>query len=229
MACSKILTMIANKTILNIKTSTLCKNIAEALVEAILSGKFRPGDRLNESELGRQMQVSRAPIREALHELQEQGLVMHLPRRGMFVVSLNEVDIQKINRLRVVLESEALLLCRKHFTLQNERKLLQHLQKMEKSGITSAREAIRMDLTFHRFVWSMTGNEFLEKTLTSLTAPLFAFALIKKSPQEQMKMILDSHRPLMQFIQGDSDESMAKQVIYDHVSLRWGQIEDAGI
>ncbi|MHB1022226.1 MAG: GntR family transcriptional regulator [Acidobacteriaceae bacterium] len=218
--------MCANKVILNIKTSTLCKNIAEALVEAILSGKFKPGDRLNESELGRQMQVSRAPIREALHQLQEQGLVIHHPRRGMFVVSLNEVDIRKINRLRLVLESEALLLCRENLTPQGERKLLQLLEKMEKSGITSAREAIRMDFAFHRAIWNLTGNEFLEKTLSSLTAPLFAFALIKKSPHEQMKMILDSHRPLMKFIQGKIDADKARQVIYDHVTLRWGNIDE---
>jgi DNA-binding GntR family transcriptional regulator len=218
--------MSANKVLINIKTSTLCKNISEALVEAILSGKFKPGARLNESELGRQMQVSRAPIREALHQLEEQGLVTHHPRRGMFVVSLNEVDIQKINRLRLVLESEALLLCRSHLTSQSERKLMQQLEKMEKAGTTSAREAIRMDLAFHRTIWSLTGNEFLEKTLSSLTAPLFAFALIKKSPHEQMKMILDSHRPLMKFIQGKIAEEMARQVIYDHVTLRWGSIEE---
>ncbi len=217
--------MRTNKAILNIKTSTLSKNITDALVDAILSGKFKPGDRLNESELGRQMQVSRAPIREALHELQEQGLVIHHPRRGMFVVSLNEVDIQKINRLRLVLEAEALILCRANLTAQRERKLLLHLGKMEKGGTTLARDAIRMDFIFHRLIWSQTENEFLDKCLSSLTAPLFAFALIKKSPQEQMKMILDSHRPLMNFIQGKGDYEKARQVIYDHVTLRWGKLE----
>src|SRR3954463_6410511 len=97
-----------------VKTSTLRENVAEILINAILSGKFKPGDRLNESELGRQLRVSRAPIREALQQLQEQGLGMNYPRRGMFVVSLTEQDIRKINSLRLLLEAEALLLCRKN-------------------------------------------------------------------------------------------------------------------
>ncbi|HEV2274829.1 MAG TPA: GntR family transcriptional regulator [Acidobacteriaceae bacterium] len=203
--------------------STLCENIAERLVEAILSGKLKPGTRLNESELSRQLEVSRAPIREALRQLQEQGLVVHHPRRGMFVVSLTEVNIEKINRLRVVLESEALLLCRANLNAQNERKLLTQLEKMERAGAMSGLEAVRMDLAFHRAIWSQTDNEFLEKMLTSLTAPLFAFSLITKQKHEQMRMILDSHRPLMTFIQGKTRKDQARQVIYEHVSLRWGR------
>lgn len=214
--------MRTTKKILSIKVSTLCENIAERLVEAILSGKLKPGSRLNESELSRQLQVSRAPIREALHQLQEQGLVVHQPRRGMFVVSLTEKNIEKINRLRVVLESEALLLCRENLTPQNEKKLLAQLEKIERPEGTSGLEAVRMDLVFHQTIWSQTNNEFLEKMLTSLTAPLFAFSLITKQKHEQMRMILDSHRPLMTFIQGKTRKDQARQVIYDHVSLRWG-------
>src|SRR4051794_591821 len=94
-----------------LRSATLRENVVEILIEAILAGKFRPGDRLNESELGRRFQISRAPIREALQQLQEQGLVLNQPRRGMFVVSLTDQDIDKINSLRLILESEALLLC----------------------------------------------------------------------------------------------------------------------
>lgn len=205
-----------------VTTLTLRENVAEVLIEAILSGKFRPGDRLNESELGRQLQVSRAPIREALHQLQEQGLVTNQPRRGMFVVSLSDADIRKINSLRVVLESEALLLCRSNLTPQNERKLIQQLDRMERTGPTSALEAMRMDLNFHRSIWAQTGNEFLEKTLTSLTASLFAYSVVKKPQSEQVRMILDSHRPLLDFVQGKLPKSQGKRVMYDHVSLRWG-------
>ncbi len=185
-----------------VKTSTLRENIAGVLADAILAGKFKPGARLNESALGRQLQVSRAPIREALNQLHEQGLLVNKPRRGMFVVSLSDDDIRKINDLRLLLEAEALLLCRGNLTPQAEHKLSQQLDRMERTGATSALEAVRMDLNFHRTIWTQSGNEFLEKTLTSLTAPLFAFSIVRKQPSEQTRMILDSHRPLMDFIQG---------------------------
>jgi len=205
-----------------VKTVTLRENVAEILINAVLSGKFQPGDRLNESELGRQLRVSRAPIREALHQLQEQGLVVNQPRRGMFVVSLSEADIQKINSLRLILEAEALLLCRRNLNTTNERKLVQQIEKMDRTGATSALEAMRMDLAFHRTIWSQTGNEFLERTLTSLTASLFAYSVVVKAREEQMRMILDSHRPLLEFVQGKRKEKDARKVMMDHLSLRWG-------
>jgi DNA-binding GntR family transcriptional regulator len=184
---------------------------------------LKPDSRLNESELSRQLKVSRAPIREALRQLQEQGLVVHLPRRGMFVVSLTEKQIEKINRLRVVLESEALLLCRANLTPQNERKLIAELEKMENRGETSGLEAARLDLSFHRTIWGQTENELLEKMLTGLTAPLFAFSLIITQKQDQRRTILSSHRPLLSFIQGKMKKDQARQVIYEHIALRWGR------
>src|SRR5262245_57425613 len=87
-------------------TGTLKDQAVEMLTDAILGGKIRPGERLNESQLARDLHVSRAPVREALQQLQEQSLIANLPRRGMFVVSLNEEDTQKINSLRIVLEAE---------------------------------------------------------------------------------------------------------------------------
>jgi DNA-binding GntR family transcriptional regulator len=212
-------------TLTPMKASTLREHIAEVLIEAILSGGFKPGDRLNESDLGRKMQVSRAPIREALHQLQEQGLVVNQPRRGMFVVSLSQDDIRKINSLRVVLESEALLLCRANLTAASEKSLVEQIDRMERAGTTSALEAIRLDLSFHRTIWKLSGNDFLEKMLTNLTSSLFSYSIVKKPPSEQTRMILDSHRPLLDFLQGKIPAREARRVMHDHVSLRWGALE----
>jgi DNA-binding GntR family transcriptional regulator len=200
-------------------TPTLRQNIASLLLEAILSGKLRPGERLNESELARQLVVSRAPIREALRQMEEQGLVVNHPRRGMFVVSLSEADLQKINSLRLVLEAEALRLCRQGATAEAKRKLEQMAVKLERAQ-PAAMEAARMDFEFHRLLWSNSGNEYLERTLAGLAAPLFAYAAITKTGAEKTRLILDSHRPLVDYVTGNSDCS-AEQVMYDHLRLRW--------
>lgn len=197
---------------------SLRDDIAELLSDALMTGKIQPGERLNESHLARQLHVSRAPIREALQQLQEQGLVVNQPRRGMFVVSLDEEDLQKINSLRLILETEALQLAARHLTPQGDRRLTQMVERMENSQ--AALNAIRMDLEFHRTIWAMTGNEYLEKTLTSLTAPLFAYAVLTKTRGEKVRMILDSHRPVLRFVQGKSKQS-AMEVMLDHLKLRW--------
>lgn len=204
-----------------VRAATLKENIVEVLVEAVISGKLKPGDRLNESELSRQLGVSRAPIREALQLLQEQGLVENHPRRGMFVVDLEEEGAQKINSLRLILEAEALDLCRAHLTPEGEKKLNDLLARMDQRTGMTAIEATHLDLEFHRTIWSQTGNEYLEKTLNSLTAPLFAYATLTKPKREKMRMILDSHRPLMDYILAKHPKKSARQVIWEHLDLRW--------
>ena len=113
------------------RLTTLRGNVAELLFDAILSGKIKSGERLNESELARQLQISRAPIREALHQLQEQGVVVNNPRRGMYVVSLTQEDVRKINRIRLLLEAEALELCKANFDADLDKKLTRMVEKME--------------------------------------------------------------------------------------------------
>src|ERR1700748_2376513 len=106
----------AESNVAEIPSTTLKGHLLTRLREGIINGKFRPGDRLNESKLARQYGVSRIPVRDALMQLQEQGLVMNHPRRGMFVNSLSEEDTQRINSLRIILEAEAIKLCRAQFS-----------------------------------------------------------------------------------------------------------------
>lgn len=208
-------------TLTPLRAVSLRENVAELLIEKILSGRFEPGDRLNESALSRQLQVSRAPIREALQQLQEQGLVVNQPRRGMFVVKLTEADVRKIIAMRIVLEAEALVLCRDHMTPAVLRRLQQLLEKMERSEELTGLEATRLDFSFHRAIWAGTGNEYLERALTSLTSSLFAYALVVKPAHEKVRMILDSHRPMFDFLTGTADLLVAREIMRQHLTLRW--------
>jgi DNA-binding GntR family transcriptional regulator len=209
----------------NFKTVSLREHIGELLTNAILSGELKPGDRLNESALARQLHVSRAPIREALQQLEEQGLVLNRPRRGMFVVCLQPEELKKINSLRLVLEAEALELARERATPALIRRLDQIASSMERTrGGMKAIEATRLDLEFHRTLWSAGGNEYLEKMLSNLTAPLFAFAVLTMPEANKMRMIIDSHRPLLEFVEGKT-ERCAREVMYDHISLRYEHAE----
>ncbi len=203
-------------------TETLKDRAVELLTEAILNGKLKPGERLNESQLAREFRVSRAPIREALQQLQEQSLIINVPRRGMFVTSLDEEDIQKINSLRIVLEGEALRLARKNLTPQREKNLAQLLVSIENMQPSPAELSMRFDFEFHRTIWTYAGNEYLERILTSLTAPIFAHSVRTLLRSEKLRLILDSHRPLFDFICGRAQET-AEQVMLAHLSVRYSQ------
>jgi len=80
----------------------------DRLRREILSGRTDPGERLVEEQLTRQLGISRAPLREALRLLAQQGLVEHIPRRGVRVATLSEDDIRELYEVRDVLERHAL-------------------------------------------------------------------------------------------------------------------------
>ncbi len=201
-------------------TGTLADRALALVTEAILSGKIKPGERLNESQLARDLQISRAPVREALRRLQQESLVVNNPRRGLFVIALDDDDIQKINGLRVILEAEALRLARKNITPQRLKKLEQLLLAMERKEATPTQMSMRVDFEFHRTIWSFSGNEYLEKTLSNLTAPLFAHSVRTLLRADKLRLVLDSHRPLYEFICGENNQP-AEQVMLDHLSVRY--------
>lgn len=78
------------------------------LREEILSGRLVPGERLIEDQIRRRFSISRAPLREALRLLAQQGLVEHAPRRGVSVTEWSDTDIEQLFAIRAVLERHAI-------------------------------------------------------------------------------------------------------------------------
>ena len=202
---------------------TLKSKGVEILTEAIFSGKIKPGERLNESQLSRELQISRAPIREALQQLQEQGLVANRVRRGMFVVDLTPDDVQKINSVRIVLEAHCLRLARANMTTVMEARLHQILERLEQSESSPPGVRVRLDFEFHRTIWASTGNEYLERTLTSLAGPLFVNAVIRVLQSDTIRHIIYSHRPLLQFVRGLSKQP-AENIMAEHFKVPWSAL-----
>ena len=208
-----------------IATTTLKARIVQVLRDGILTGKLKPGERLNESRLARELHMSRIPVREALQRLEEQGLVINIQRKGMFVVSLSEEEVQKINSLRLVLEAEALVLCKAHLTPEREQKLTDLVYRWESKIISiSPCGAAELDLEIHRTIWTFSGNEFLVKTLTSLLLPLFAYRVIRKLNVERQRWGHNSHVPFLKFVRGESDRT-AQEIVLEHLRFGWREPE----
>ncbi len=91
-----------------IKKSTLINEIAGLLRQSIISGDIPPNTRLTELDVSKQLSVSRGSLREALRILESEGLVVDIPRRGFYVVSLSTKDIEEVYSLRLMLEQEAI-------------------------------------------------------------------------------------------------------------------------
>lgn len=189
--------------------TTLRTHLVRTLRQQILGGRYRPGDRLNESQIAREFQISRIPVREALSQLQEQGLVMNRERRGMFVMQLSADEVQQINSLRMVLEPEAMRLARARMTPEVKAELTKLVENMEEWD-GPLMEAAELDRRFHAVIWHAAGNPYLERTLVSLTTTLFAHKALEHVSQEIRRWRLNHHRELLDYVSGkDSDPQLA--------------------
>lgn len=179
--------------------STLKVYLAQRLRDSILSGKYKPGDRLNESLIAREFQISRIPIREALCQLQESGFVTNQKGRGMSVTLLSEEDTQMINSVRLILETEAFKLTRARKTPELTAVLSSIVDRMDAWEGEMA-EAAALDLEFHRTIWAASGNPYLVKSLEPLTAVLFAHRTLEHVSFELHHWRLSHHRALLDIL-----------------------------
>ncbi|MER9572754.1 GntR family transcriptional regulator [Mesorhizobium opportunistum] len=98
-----------------IKRQSLPDILAEALRERILSGEFRDGDSLVQENIAEEYEVSRMPVREALRQLEVQGLVALRTHRGAIVISLSREKLIELLNLRILLECDILSEALKNF------------------------------------------------------------------------------------------------------------------
>ena len=85
---------------------TLRKKAEEALRKSILSGRYAPGDRLKEREIGQELNVSRTLVREALRQVEAEGLIEVVPNRGPVVAILSHEEAEEIYEVRGILEAQ---------------------------------------------------------------------------------------------------------------------------
>ena len=152
---------------------SLVELTSERLRAEILSGALAPGARVVEEQLCRRYGISRAPLREALRLLAEQGLVEHLPRRGARVSEWSPTDIRQLFEIRHVLERHAVLSALplapgNGDPLAPVRERLAAMRAAEERGDQLAKDDARRG--FHAAVVGLAGNRQLELTLAPTRA-----------------------------------------------------------
>ncbi len=116
------------------KRPTLMNQALKEIREAIRKGKLKPGDRLVEMQLAKEMHISRFPIREALRYLEKEGLVATKPFKGTYVAQLTERDMEELYSLRSAIEAFAILILIKHIDAEKIKKLESIFQSMQQAS-----------------------------------------------------------------------------------------------
>ena len=148
-------------------TKTRHEAAAERIRRGIMSGEYRPGQRLKQQELARQFGCSVIPIREALHQLAAEGFVVLDPQKGARVADLNSRTLEEIYEVRMRLEGWAAGLAARRMTLEAAARTRAILDKMDRPNISVA-EWVTLNLEFHDSLYVCAGQDFLRKMITNL-------------------------------------------------------------
>ncbi len=136
-----------------------------SLRHAIILGELTPGQRLVESSLAAKLKISRGPLREALQFLEQEGLVVTLPRRGRFVRSADIRTLEEVYSLRRVLEPFAAARALAAWTDESHARMKGALDRLaEASRSASMRLVAERDIEFHTTLIELADHQLLWRT-----------------------------------------------------------------
>lgn len=190
----------------------------DALRAAIIGGRLRPGDRLKETELSEQLGISRAPVREALRQLEHEGLVISLPYRATEVLGISQEEIGEVLvPIRLTLETFAFrralsLLTPEDFGALEE--LVQTMRRAAESGDLNA--LAEADVRFHELVIERSGQQHCLQIWRSIQPRVRAYFRRDAPIHSRLDEITDEHEELLAVLR-DGDEAQVLGTLRRHI------------
>ena len=193
----------------------------EVIRRSILDGTLAPGDRLVESQLARQLNISQAPMREALQRLSHDGLVTNIPRRGSFVTRVSEEDAEQAREVRVALEELAARLTAGRLSEEHAAQLKDIVDRMRVAAKNRDVAAFRVqDTAFHRTVMEASGNVYLPRLWVQIEPSLQALQVVASPRFEgDWSAMAEAHAGLIDVLE-DRDATMAALRFREHLQGR---------
>lgn len=165
------------------------------LLDEIRQGRLFPGDRLRETDLADRLGVSRTPVREAIRQLEADGLVVHAPRQGATVRRLDYAEVMELYEMRAVLESTAARLAARAASDLEIDELEAINEALGRAGDPNA--AARLNRQFHNVLLDAAKNRFLKKSMQSLQKALLILGPTTLAEAERAEGALEEHRAVL--------------------------------
>jgi DNA-binding GntR family transcriptional regulator len=193
--------------------------LADEIAQAVLSGEFEPGRRLDEHMLAERFGVSRTPVREALRQLASTGLIDLRPRRGAVVAHTTSDQLETLFVAMAEIEATCARLAAMSMTTIERRRLQAFHAGMADSVKRGDRDAFAAaNLTFHTLIYRGAHNETLAEFATSLRRRLAPFRRAQFRTKGRLPRSHAEHAAIMKAIIG-GDAAAAHTAMVDHMSL----------
>jgi DNA-binding GntR family transcriptional regulator len=201
---------------------------AQALREAIIAGELKGGDRILEQKWSVQLGIGQPTLREAMKELEHQGLLRKTHKRGTYVAELSPEDYRRILEVRIPLEAIAMGRAAKRLTPEIDRELTSIVDTMAATEKDSDIKRFHdSDVLFHRTIWELADNEYLQDLLEVITFRLFVFSIVGRWPNNpnaktERAAAIAQHIGILEGIR-TGDAQQAQHAFVTHTVQYWNR------
>ena len=204
------------------KKQSKAEDIYEFIIDQILEGRWKPGDRLNDQELADEIQVSRISVREALFKLLETGIVEKIHWKGYFLKSIDESLIQDIVEIRVALETLAI---KNMLEAPDPQVFLEMKETIDSSELHLKQNEfslyMKTDFRFHELLYSRQKNRYIATTLNNYLILIHFIRVISMGSIEESfinaaKDSIKDHRLILDYLK-KNDLEKAQKTLREHL------------
>ncbi len=183
----------------------------------ILNGVYEPGESLIETKLSEEMGVSRTPVREALRQLELEGLVQSVPNKGVTVMGVSEQDIQDIYTIRMLIEGLAARWAAEKITPAELEELKEAVDLEEfYTKKSDYGHLLQFDTRFHDIIFRASKSMPLMHTLSTFHHYVQKARKMSMSSPRRAEEVLKEHKAILQAII-ERDAEKAERLTTEHV------------
>ncbi|RGU94975.1 GntR family transcriptional regulator [Clostridium sp. AF15-17LB] len=194
--------------------------VFQKLREDILSGVYKEHDELREITIGETLGVSRTPVREALRQLELEGLVMIVPNRGAYVTGITQKDVHDIYKIRSMLEGLCAHWATEHITEKQieelEEIILLSEYHLRKKGNEQAEQVSELDGKFHKVLYEASDSRILEHVLSDFHKYVQMARTMSVGAKERAERSIEEHRAILEAIKR-KDAGRAERLANEHI------------
>ncbi len=200
-----------------LQATTLKENVTNILRQSIIDGTLASGEELNQAQIAERLGVSRGPVREALGQLEQEGLIRSVPYKGVVVTPLDPDYVRELYSLRVALETFALrigMARRDPAEIAELGRIVDGMRAAAAHG--DAPELARLDLRFHSTIIRMAHNSLLDRAWTPLKIGVQRCLHSRHQIYERLDEVVGTHPELLDAIQR-GDATTASEILEQHI------------
>jgi DNA-binding GntR family transcriptional regulator len=203
---------------LAIPRQSLTSAVADKLRDQIIRGEIPEGAQLRQDAIASQYQVSRIPVREALRQLDAEGLIAIVPNRGAVVPQLSPADIEELFSIRALLEPEVLKLSIPHLVADDFAEADAVLRKFahELQSGDHVSEWGRLNSQFHSILYSRANQPRFMAILRNVNSSGERYTRLQLYLTQGIKRANEEHRRILEFCR-QRDEDRASKLLREHI------------